>query len=483
MKALRSHIYILLILFYTAIPSALFSYVTIYDIPKESNIADLYNNQRIREDILKLIDSIEEGKSYIPRINYLTPREVKSLFSDWIIRVYGEEEGKKIINNYFTDKYFGAAEKTEEEKTPYQIVTEDPYLETHIFNALRSTSNRPGREENMEEARKRWNVKTLFLTPEEVFNALPGNTTNILNLESGTFEEFKEKYPEKAEAIFSEKFFIPRDPAERKSYFLTHSLGFFDQKLVDDIYQTAKRIMKLTHQGDCIVIFGNTPYFVGRALHKLISLNPDNENYRTIIEFPFSGSPNRVRPLSFPDYKNLVTSERLEHLQTRLQKVGLSIENKSLQKQGIYFVDVIATGSGVAYVIEEILRSFITANEEIPNINIISLNQIDIHNENDVRNAQIAEQNAADGDKLLLFFPNKSNPHFAVDAYVIYLPGHGLLDNLPSIEWRIFPEYNPAYWLPEYDYILHWPEGEIAHILLEFFDTNLEYIMAQDTGL
>ncbi len=482
MKAYFKHLYLSFLLFSWFIPYDLFSNVTVYNIPRESNLVDISANENIQDTIELGVKSFIEGKRNIGRISYLTPREVRALFSNKVKELYGEKKGNEIINNYFTDDYFGRKREVEEEKSPYQIVQEDPYLATHIYNALGSPTNKPGREGTMEEARKRWGIETLLLTPQEVFEALPDYVTNRLNLTSGTFEEFKEKYPEKAKVIFSKDFFIPRDPAARKSYFLTHSFGFFDQQLVADIYITAKRIMGLTKKGDYIIIFGNTPYFVGRALSKLISLDPSNENYREIIEFPFSGSPNRVRPLSFPTYKDIVTSERLKYLQTRLKKVGLSPENKNLQKHGIYFLDVIATGSGVAYTIEEILRSFIAADQQIPNINIISLNQIDIHKEEDQRNAQIAETDASDGDELTLFFPSKFNPHFAVDAFVIYLPRHGMLDILPSTEWRIFPEYNAAFWVPEYDYLLHWPQTEVAHILLQFFDANLEHIMKQDTG-
>lgn len=335
----------------------------------------------------------------------------------------------------------------------------------------------PGREGSMEKARKRWNIQTLFLTPQEVFDAF-ANRIYSFKIPIKNFEEYKQKYPEQAEAIFSTKYFgIPEDPLERKNYFLQNSLAFFNQSLIEGIYNVAKKIMATTKQSDYIVIFGNTPYFVGRALQKLISSDPSNPNHRTLIEFPFSGSPNRARALNFPDYRNFVTEDRLVHLQERLKLAGLTPENKDLQKNSVYFVDVIASGAGLAYVIEDLLRTFAKAEVPAPNFNIITLNKINIDNPDDTRNAKIADKNANDGDHLTLYFPSKEDLHFSIDANVIFLKGHTLLDQLPSHDWRIFPEYNAAYWQSEYDYLLHKPQQKFTKTLLEYFDTNIDALM------
>jgi hypothetical protein len=470
--------------------SAIFSEVHIVNLPQESNIVDISKIDGMKRDLDDLFNGEEE------RIEYLTPKEARHYFSDYVREKYGLRESIRLINQFFNKKYFGEPVKEVEEKTSQQIAKEDPYLFSHISNALKSKDNAPGHERTMENAKKRWNIETLFLTPKEVFEALPNYIILPIKTAKGTsdeyekdlfedlyktntesFEEFKKKYPEKAEAIFSTKFFIPVEPLARENYLLHNSLGFFDQELVEDIYTVAKKIMAATKPGDYIVIFGNTPYFVGRALQKLSSKNPDDDDYRVVIEFPFSGSPNRMRAFNPHDKRDIVTKERLGHLQKRLRAVGLSPENKDLENHSIYFVDVIASGGGISYVVEEILKSFIAEDSFIPDINVIVLNNIDIENPADNRNALIADKNAQDGEHVTLFFPSKDKTHFTVDAQVIYLPRHGALDMLPSKEWRIFPEYNAAYWQPNYDYLLKLPEKKFTKILLDFFDSNLKNIM------
>jgi hypothetical protein len=243
--------------------------------------------------------------------------------------------------------------------------------------------------------------------------------------------------------------------------------------------------MNVTKQGDYIIIFGNTPYFVGRALQKIASNKPNDSNYRVIIEFPFSGSPNSQRNLATS--KDLVTQSRLDHLKKRFKKVGLDPDNKQLQNHSVYFIDVIASGGGLAYVIEELLREFKQADIPIPNFNIIILNKINItvgegltDNATNEKNSRIAKKSAGDGQHLTLFFPSKYNPHFSVDSQIIYLEGHHLLDDLPSNQWRVFPENNAAYWQPEYDYRFTLPKSKGIQALFEFFDTNINNLIQKD---
>lgn len=446
------------------------------NVPKEPNVVNLEHIEKypgIESTIKKSLDYLFRYKN---PVEGFTTSEAKKYLSDFVKKEYGQEQGKELINTYFTDEYFmHPEEKKTVQQTPSEIADEDPFLFGHITNML--MYGIPGSEGTMEKARERWSPSVLLLSPREVFNAFinswQGHKIPIKN-----FGEYKKKFPEQAEAIFSEKYFgIPEDPEKRKEYFLQQPFGFFTQELVKNIYTVAQRIMNATQPGDYIIIFGNTPYFVGRALQKLVSKDPSDQNFRQIIIFPFSGSPNRVmlmRTMASP-LKNIVTPERFVHLKQRLTAVGLTPKNEDLNKHGVYFVDVIASGSGPAYVIEELIRMFQQAGKKIPDFSIISLNKIDLENE---RNALIAEQNADDGQKLKLYFPtHEKRPHFAIDAQVIYLDGHTELDLLPSDEYRILPEYNAVYWQPEFDYLLDQPKTRVQKILLEFFDTNLEYIM------
>lgn len=450
----------------------------------------------IGETMRSDIDDLVAGVAH--NIGYMTSDEARQYFSDYIRQKYGEEKGNQLIAKYFTDQYFGyqspdialttASASDKAKRGPNAFSRDHPYVFTHIVNMLRYGT--PGLEGTMDEARKRWNFDTQLLSPQEIFDAFVAYEQNFAKNFSGykptitvtDFEEYKKRFPEQAAAIFSEKYFgIPTDPAARKAYFLHHPLGFFTQELVHNIYGVAKKIMATTKQGDYIVIFGNTPYFVGRALQQLIAHQPDNPNYRLLIEFPFSGSPNRVRENNIPLEAgvDVVTADRLRHLQDRLKKVGL-IDNPDLANHAVYLVDVVASGGGPAYVLEEIIRHCQQTGARVPDFTIISLNKIDIAQENDTRNAKIAQHSAGDGQTVTLYFPSKENPHFTVDDKVIYLKNHDLLDLLPSDAWRIFPNYNAAYWNTRYDSLLTAPKSKTQSMILEFFDTNLAHEQEQD---
>lgn len=446
--------------------------VNVIQLSTESNIIDLAKQESIRQSLNDLFSGKQD------RIDYVTPSEARRYLSDYVKQKYGKEEGQRLIKQFFNTRYFGEKEEQKIERSPQEIAKRDPYLLTHISNMLQYGT--PGEEETMEEAKKRWYPETMFLTPKDVFDACVNSMWCGNRLSVKDFEEYKKQFPDKVEAIFSTKYFMPENPEELRNYFLNNSFGFFTQSLVKNIYETAKRIMKATKQGDYIVIFGNTPYFVGRTLQKLISQNPNHPNYRIIIEFPFSGSPNRKRAWNFPDLRDFATQDRLNHLKKRLETVGLNPQNRQLQNHAVYFIDVVASGGGLAYLIGELLRDFRKADIPIPNFNIITLNKINITNQEDTRNSLIANQNAGDGERVTLFFPDKQNPHFSIDAQVIHLEGHTLLDQLPSNDWRIFAENNAAYWLPQYDYRLKSPKTKFIKTLLEFFDINLEYLIRND---
>lgn len=275
-------------------------------------------------------------------------------------------------------------------------------------------------------------------------------------------------------AIFSRYFNFPTDPKDRPAYYRSNSMGFLNQKMIEDILQVAKRILNITVENDRIVIFGNTPYFVGRAIQFLINQS-DSPIHPTIINFPFSGAPNTITSRNACHYEDdLVTPKRLVHFQKRLNSLGLMSNNADLLKGTTYIVDVIGSASGPAFMMETILRDF-SKNKpgEIPNFQIISLNEFD----NDLeRSARIVSHFAKDGEKLELSFPSKEKTHFKIPAQVIYLPGHGDLDFGPdrNPSTRIFPKYNPIFWTDAYDDLLTKAPSGMAQILLDYFDENLK---------
>jgi len=301
----------------------------------------------------------------------------------------------------------------------------------------------------MENAKKRWNLAIHFLTPEEVAQAY----SEIIHPVYGKRHNYEDLI--KRTDIFNTNYFgIPEDKEERKAHFINHAINFLTPELMISIYQSAYKIRNATQRGDRIVIFGNTPVFVGRALSHLISSNREDENYRQLLLFPFSGSPNRVRQRNFLEVRDWVTKERHEHLKARMALLGLSSDHDELLKGTTHFVDVIASGSGIAYVIEDILRDFKQAEKPYPNLNVLTLNEIDIDNKEDSRNASVVDRTAKDEESLMFSFPSQEDTHFRVTGKVTHLPGYGFLDMLPSDDYCIFPQYNALYWQPCFDEFL-----------------------------
>lgn len=274
--------------------------------------------------------------------------------------------------------------------------------------------------------------------------------------------------------LFSTYFTFPTNREERPAYYRNNALSFLTQKMVQDIRTTAQKIIDATTEQDRIVIFGNTPYFVGRAMEHLLQNSMPSQK-RTLIHLPFSGAPNTSSERNaFSAADDIVTAERYAHFKNRLETLGLSPENPSMMEGTTYFVDVIGSGSGPAFTIGTLLREFSRKTHEThPNFEIIALNEF--LEDNDA-NMAIASKPANDGETVQLSFPSKKSCHFTVPARVFYLEGHGQLDFIPDqcSATRIVPKFNAKFWSPSFDHTLKAPLNSIAQILLEHFDENLK---------
>jgi hypothetical protein len=445
--------------------------VEVIDLPDERNTIQLSpTNPLFKNSLDNLIDFAKKDRRPLSfeRIGSVTIEEAKTHFLDYASEKLGNDQ--VALSRLFTSDFFGP-EKMETITTPEQIANNDGYLFGHIANML--TDGSPGREKTMEKAKERWSLAAQFLSAEEVARAFTNRPSYG--------KRFKYEDIIKNENVFNSKYFgVPEDENERKSHFLTNSIGFLTPEFIMGIYQGAQKIMKMTQPGDRIVIFGNSPVFVGRALNHLLSKDESHENYRHLINFPFSGAPNGEREGSIKKLKDIVTPERHKHLKERMRSVGLHVENGDLLKGVTYFVDLVASGSGIAYVAEDLLRDFKIASKEYPELHVITMNEIDISNEaEDSRNASIADKSAKDGESLWFSFPSKENTHFKIQAAVAFVPGHARLDMLPSSDWRIFPEYNAMYWQPCFDELLTAELPRHKKMILEYFDTHIQKLMSE----
>ena len=426
------------------------------------SIVDLAQVDRINNDI----DQLFAGT--INAIPYITSDEARQYFSEYVSKKYGET-ARDLMARYFTRNYFGK-QKAEKESINYLIVFTALYNLMSPF-LLDEKINKDQLSQRFATDSKRFPPEVIMMSPEDIFMQYLAKgsgwlPTKLKNEGLTTFAQFQKKYPIPADIMVS-TFGFSKENLEKP-------FGLLSPELIRNIYSVAQRIMSHTKKGDYLIIFGNTPYFVGRALHNMISKNPQDDRFRKIINFPFSGSPNRPREGSFSWIENLVTKERLEHLKNRLKISGLNPSNADLANHNIYFIDVIGSGSGPAYTIQTMIHMFQEAKKPIPNINIIALNEINITDPEDRRNAEIAKQNAKDGQKLLFYFPSITNTEFEVDGEVLYLSDHSRLDFLPSRSWRMLPEYTAMYWLPEYDYLLTQDMNETQKAIMKYIDAYLE---------
>lgn len=452
-------------------------------LPEESNVVTLTHTTEVfrkffQGDLEQSIDLARKKEKPQYRIG-VSVEEAQRYFLEYVQTKTSDDERESICRALFTSDYFGLTHPIAQQQVTSR---EKDRLAGDLISYLRAESvNTPALRRTSE----KWPLRLRFLTPEEAMEA-------VLSVPIFAQQFTREQLSTRDDIFSSEYFGVSDDPEKRRKQFLTHPIGFLTRDFIERIFTGAQRIMDNTKTGDHLVIFGNSPYFIGRALKFLVSTDPQDDLYRRIIDFPFSGPPNKQRPGCYPQRRDLVTPERLAHLKRRMANVGLSSSNQELLAHPTYFIDVIGSGSGIAYMCDELLRGFDErtggGGARPPDLNVISLNEIKVTCEEesevggfDSRNASIARTNARDSERVIFHFPSIDDTHFKIDGQVIYVPGHALLDMLPSPDWRIFPEYNACYWYPEYDHLLPLDPSSMpkhTRILLEYFDTHIEDLLA-----
>jgi len=389
-----------------------------------------------------------------PHIDGLTNTEAEMYLGSYFnYYVMSKVEATKILNGGF----FGVAGKKQQTNDPYAIYNNDPYLDSALFNAVRG-----GSVEKFERERSRFKMTSLLLSPDEIRACF--------------VRKHAEWAPETIWSTGMKKFInntyfgIPESDEERKLYFTTKDMGFMTYECVSDIYQAALSIINQTRDGDRLVVFGNSPFFIGRALKYILSQT--HTTNRVLIEFPFSGAPNGKRSMSMVNPKDIVTPLRLEHLRKRLRGAGLSSHNKNLLEHDTYFIDVVGMASGFVYVAEEILRDFHGAGLDSPNLMLITMNRLDINSGNS--HNRIAKENPDEQRHTVLYFPTVDNTRFVTMSKEAYVKCHMRLDMLTDDGMRGYPEYNASYWQEEYDYLLVPRYSNAMQILLDYFDYNVQ---------
>ncbi len=480
----------------TAFPS--FAGVHAVRIPTTPPTVDLKDYLPLfQKRLWRILENVRTGSqpNDVTKIRSMTASEAREAFAPYISQQLQPEENEaELLAKVFTHVYFGDLPTPPPPQSPESIATEDPYLFSAIYNAIVS-----GDGSLPETERERFGPGIYFLTAREVLEAYINRGGDLgKELESmGLFDQSIASYLRRlfmssqqkkrlgnARKVFSAQNF-PGPPPEgdeeaRRRYFLSTEL-FPPRAVVDSLFASAMKILRITKPGDVLVVFGNTPYFIGHALQSVISQIPSEPNYRRIIYFPFSGSPNRTRIGSVWNEQDIVTPQRYAHLLGRLRQAGL-IGNPELRGHSILFIDVIGSAGGVAFVAEAIIRDHRSASTSDPDLQVITLNKIDIADRDDPRNGLIAKSNADEAGRLRLHLPSVSSPHFTIDAHEVYTPGHWLLDMHDPSPLRIVPACNPSFWLHEYDHLFTGQTSQFMAYMLEYVKAHMQEQLRRERG-
>lgn len=264
---------------------------------------------------------------------------------------------------------------------------------------------------------------------------------------------------------------LPENPADRAAWYPGHDLGLFTQDLLHSIFVTAKRIYNGTKPGDNIVIFGNTPYYLGRALKMISESSADK---RHIVDFPFS----RI--------KSKPTQFRLDHFKKGMASKGLFSQDFYKDKH-TYFVDVYYTASGLSYALD-VLVDHLSKTSADPKAMLADVSAISLNPFNpsglDIRQMEIVGGTIVkDQEVTQLTLPSLQKARYKIACQVFHLPEHntlaiGSVDQYPNL-LRGYPKYSADFWHPAFDYLLT-REGTPNHkIMLEHFDANIKKYIAQ----
>jgi hypothetical protein len=477
------------------------AYVRIYTLPSAAtavkSTSEVSEAFKGRADKIVAALTSEQPPDDALRIRELTAEEARKSLSGYFDKIGLSSDTQDRI---FTDTYFGFRPN---EIMPHDLNGLDTdHVSSTVYVSLRDAWRHSTHfKGSFGYPWNRWSFLEKLLSPREAFDIFKKMTAEELArpiaLRSAHWEdlndvsklEFDPDNPKIAAIFNSENFLAAEGPSRDEKLLQLETFGFFNTDLVAEIYRSAEKIMGLTMRGDTLVILGNSPFFVGRALEHLASRNPEDSKFRQVIYFPFSGTPNKRRPNSDWDARNIVTPERFLHLQNRMRQSGLSHENVNLRKHGIYIIDIVGSGLGPAYLIETLLRNFKDNgyDPQLLNLNLITLNHIDrkadyaaLRMSEPNPALQISKEDTTPDGYITLYFPTKhpGDVHFAINSYESHVKNHGRMDNFEHLKdgeyFRIFREYNACYWQPEYDWVLLSRFPKTALALIDYFDANMQ---------
>lgn len=229
---------------------------------------------------------------------------------------------------------------------------------------------------------------------------------------------------------------------------------YFNEEELEEIYQTAKRLLNITSSGDHLISLGQSPVYVVTALQEMISTVVWHENYRNLCFVPFSGAPDLCH-LNFHYKKlhvaNVVTPDSLSYYRQTLEGLGVS---PFLQGPGqkVYVIDLIGSGGSIASFIKLMVNWYDSLGISLPEFTLLD---ISVENRNFRNQTRVS-------------LPLSLTCQIHIDRVFVHTTAH-LSDKLDYTEGedRVIPPFGPLQWKPEYEHIYRKYPHEYAAAIIE----------------
>lgn len=216
--------------------------------------------------------------------------------------------------------------------------------------------------------------------------------------------------------------------------------NYFNEAELEEIYQTAKKILEDTSYGDHLISLGQSPIYIVEALEELASKDENRENFRFIYKVPCSGAPDFSCLNSH--YKrfqlsNVVTPQSLSHYKQILRDKGIC-PLKLGSYENIYVIDLIGTGGSIASFLKILVSWYGSLNIPLPNFKLLDIS--------------VENRNFKNENRVVLPLSDVCQIH--INRHFIHTTEH-LSDTLDYTEGedRIIPPFGPLQWKPEYEHV------------------------------
>jgi hypothetical protein len=237
---------------------------------------------------------------------------------------------------------------------------------------------------------------------------------------------------------FSPQFYFVRFSAKAK----VASEDYFNEDELEEIYQTAKKILETTDVGDHLISLGQSPAYITEALEELASTDESQENYRVIYKVPYSGAPDCARLNSH--YKslqlsNLMTPQSLTYYKQLLRDKGICPLQLGSHRR-VYVMDLIGTGGSVASFLKLLVNWYRSSGISLPEFKLLDMGVENRHFKKESR----------------VVLPLAENCEMHIDRCFVHTTAH-LSDKLDYTEGedRMIPPFGALLWKPEYERVYH----------------------------